>query len=133
MGGARKCAVNSPEQSERAVACPKAVRRPSEVQPTNHRNTTRQTRQTPLDQEPSRPDRYHLRIGIMCGIVGYIGEENALPVLLSSLERVTYRGYDSFGVAFTWASPTLPICSSISFFFLSRRDSYFLSEDSFMV
>ncbi|MFQ6027540.1 MAG: glutamine--fructose-6-phosphate aminotransferase, partial [Dehalococcoidia bacterium] len=35
----------------------------------------------------------------MCGIVGYTGYRDALPVLLSSLERVTYRGYDSFGVA----------------------------------
>jgi glutamine---fructose-6-phosphate transaminase (isomerizing) len=35
----------------------------------------------------------------VCGIVGYTGYRDALPVLLSSLERVTYRGYDSFGVA----------------------------------
>jgi glucosamine--fructose-6-phosphate aminotransferase (isomerizing) len=35
----------------------------------------------------------------VCGIVGYTGYREALPVLLSSLERVTYRGYDSFGVA----------------------------------
>ncbi|GAB6078233.1 glutamine--fructose-6-phosphate transaminase (isomerizing) [Hydrogenobaculum acidophilum] len=35
----------------------------------------------------------------MCGIVGYIGDSEALPILLSSLERLEYRGYDSAGVA----------------------------------
>lgn len=35
----------------------------------------------------------------MCGIVGYIGKDQALPVLLNGLERLEYRGYDSAGVA----------------------------------
>lgn len=36
----------------------------------------------------------------MCGIVGYIGEKNALNVLVDGLKRLEYRGYDSAGVAF---------------------------------
>ncbi len=35
----------------------------------------------------------------MCGIVGYIGRAEALPVLLDGLRRLEYRGYDSAGVA----------------------------------
>src|SRR5262245_55954729 len=35
----------------------------------------------------------------MCGIVGYVGSQEATPILLSGLRRLEYRGYDSAGVA----------------------------------
>ena len=35
----------------------------------------------------------------MCGIVGYVGEEPAAPILLKGLEKLEYRGYDSAGIA----------------------------------
>lgn len=35
----------------------------------------------------------------MCGIVGYIGESQAAPILLDGLEKLEYRGYDSAGIA----------------------------------
>ncbi|MCP4366131.1 MAG: glutamine--fructose-6-phosphate aminotransferase, partial [Planctomycetes bacterium] len=36
----------------------------------------------------------------MCGIVGYVGDKNVLPILIEGLERLEYRGYDSAGVAY---------------------------------
>ena len=35
----------------------------------------------------------------MCGIIGFVGNENACPFLLNGLEKLEYRGYDSAGVA----------------------------------
>jgi Glucosamine 6-phosphate synthetase, contains amidotransferase and phosphosugar isomerase domains len=35
----------------------------------------------------------------MCGIVAYIGKEQAYPIILKGLKRLEYRGYDSAGIA----------------------------------
>jgi glucosamine--fructose-6-phosphate aminotransferase (isomerizing) len=44
---------------------------------------------------PGAPDKK----GLMCGIVGYIGKQKAIAILLEGLKRLEYRGYDSAGVA----------------------------------
>ena len=36
----------------------------------------------------------------MCGIIGYVGKNNALNVIIDGLERLEYRGYDSAGIAY---------------------------------
>jgi glucosamine--fructose-6-phosphate aminotransferase (isomerizing) len=35
----------------------------------------------------------------MCGIIGYVGEENAVPIIVEGLRKLEYRGYDSAGIA----------------------------------
>ena len=35
----------------------------------------------------------------MCGIVAYVGQQDALPIIIKGLRRLEYRGYDSAGVA----------------------------------
>lgn len=39
------------------------------------------------------------RLPLMCGIVGYVGSQSALDVVMAGLKRLEYRGYDSAGVA----------------------------------
>lgn len=36
----------------------------------------------------------------MCGIVGYVGKKNCIPILIDGLKNLEYRGYDSAGIAF---------------------------------
>src|SRR5712671_1781360 len=46
----------------------------------------------------------------MCGIVGYVGKKQVVPVILEGLRRLEYRGYDSAGIAVAGNGDGLQIC-----------------------
>ena len=45
----------------------------------------------------------------MCGIVGYVGKQQAYPILIKGLHRLEYRGYDSAGLALINANNELNV------------------------
>ncbi len=49
----------------------------------------------------------------MCGIVGYVGREQAAPILLDGLRRLEYRGYDSAGLAVVSPEHELQVVKSV--------------------
>ena len=44
----------------------------------------------------------------MCGIVGYVGKKEVVPVIIEGLRRLEYRGYDSAGIAVSGNGDKLP-------------------------
>ncbi len=48
----------------------------------------------------------------MCGIVGYLGPRDGVPVVMDGLQKLEYRGYDSAGIA-TFTDGRLAICRSV--------------------
>ena len=49
----------------------------------------------------------------MCGIVGYLGHQEAWPIVLTGLQRLEYRGYDSAGIAILTTSGELEVHKSV--------------------
>ena len=62
-----------------------------------------------VNLQPKRIRHNDKRQTTMCGIVGYIGKQDAYPILIKGLRRLEYRGYDSAGVALINANDELNV------------------------
>ena len=49
----------------------------------------------------------------MCGIVGYVGQDDAWPIIYEGLKRLEYRGYDSAGIAVVDDTGTLHLRKTV--------------------
>lgn len=57
----------------------------------------------------------------MCGIIGYVGTENAVPIIIEGLKKLEYRGYDSAGLA---------VCGADGFSVVKQKGRLRALEDS---
>ena len=68
----------------------------------------------------ARSNKLDVVVTNLCGIIGYIGQQQALPLLQKGLKNLEYRGYDSIGMA--TISDSLNICKAIGTIGGAMRD-----------
>lgn len=66
----------------------------------------------------------------MCGIIGYIGKQNALSILLDGLKALEYRGYDSAGIAIIEDNSKIAYLKSVGR--ISNLEEKLKNEDEFL-
>jgi len=54
-----------------------------------------------------------MEINFMCGIIGYFGKQEALPIIVGGLKKLEYRGYDSAGVAVIGGNGEVFSCKAV--------------------